>query len=59
MESLGKTPFIIKEGAEYRMRVKFRVQHEVISGLKYIQLVKRRKITADKSEQMMVGFLMF
>jgi Rho GDP-dissociation inhibitor len=56
VENLGKTPFTIKEGAEYRMRVKFRVQHEVISGLRYLQLVKRHKITADKSQQMMVGF---
>jgi len=37
------------------MRVKFRVQHEVISGLRYLQLVKRKKITVDKSDQMMVG----
>ena len=53
--SLEKTPFTIKEGAEYSMRVKFRVQHEVISGLRYLQLVKRRKITVDKSDQMMVA----
>ena len=53
---LEKTPFVIKEGSEYQMRVKFRVQHEVISGLRYLQLVKRKKIPVDKAEQMMVRF---
>lgn len=55
VEKLGENPFTIKEGSEYRMRVKFRVQHEVISGLRYLQLVKRKKIPVDKSDQMMVG----
>ncbi|KAF8248914.1 rho guanidine dissociation inhibitor [Wilcoxina mikolae CBS 423.85] len=56
VKNLEKTPFTIKEGAEYRMRVKFRVQHEVISGLRYLQLVKRKKITVDKSDQMMGSY---
>lgn len=36
------------------MKVKFRVQHEVISGLRYLQMVKRKGIKVDKSEEMMV-----
>lgn len=36
------------------MRVKFRVQHEVISGLRYLQLVKRKGLKVDKSDEMMV-----
>lgn len=36
------------------MKVRFRVQHEVISGLRYLQLVKRKGIKVDKSEEMMV-----
>jgi Rho GDP-dissociation inhibitor len=55
VKNLEKQPFTIKEGTEYQMRVKFRVQHEVISGLRYLQLVKRKKITVDKCDQMMVG----
>lgn len=54
MEKLSETPFTIKEGAEYRMRVKFRVQHEVISGLRYLHVVKRKGLTVDKTDQMMV-----
>jgi Rho GDP-dissociation inhibitor len=31
----------IKEGITYRLKVAFRVQHEVISGLKYLHVVKK------------------
>lgn len=54
VETLKKSPFTIKEGSSYQMRVKFRVQHEVISGLRYLQLVKRKGIKVDKSDEMMV-----
>ncbi|KAA8904979.1 rho guanidine dissociation inhibitor [Sphaerosporella brunnea] len=53
---LQNTPFIIKEGVSFRMRAKFRVQHEVISGLRYLQLVKRKGITVDKAEEMMGSY---
>jgi len=56
LETLQKKPFTIKEGALFRMRVKFRVQHEVISGLRYLQLVKRAGLTVDKSDQMMGSY---
>ncbi|KAG0134323.1 immunoglobulin E-set [Tuber indicum] len=56
LEKLGDKPFIIKEGAEYRMKVRFRVQHEVISGLRYLQLVKRKGIKVDKSDEMMGSY---
>ncbi|CUS14272.1 unnamed protein product [Tuber aestivum] len=56
LEELSKRPFTIKEGAEYRMRVRFRVQHEVISGLRYLQLVKRKGIKVDSSEEMMGSY---
>lgn len=56
VKNLEKKPFQIFEDTVYRMRVKFRVQHEVISGLKYLQLVKRSRITVDKAEQMMGSY---
>ena len=55
VKNLQKSPFVIKEGAAYRVRVKFRVQHEIISGLRYLQLVKRGIAQVDKSDQMMVS----
>ncbi|KAL0086026.1 immunoglobulin E-set, partial [Phycomyces blakesleeanus] len=56
LEQAKNTPFTIKEGIEYRMKVKFRVQHEVVSGLKYLQIVKRRGITVDKTEEMIGSY---
>ena len=56
VESLTEKPFTIKEGAQYSMKVKFRVQHEVISGLRYLQRVKRKGVQVDKSEEMMGSF---
>ncbi|KAF8421645.1 rho guanidine dissociation inhibitor [Tirmania nivea] len=56
VEALTSKPFTIKEGAQYSMRVKFRVQHEVISGLRYLQRVKRKGMQVDKSEEMMGSF---
>jgi hypothetical protein len=41
LESLNKKPFTIKEGATFRMKARFRVQHEILSGMKYVQVVSR------------------
>lgn len=56
LKNLSTKPFTIKEGAKFSMRVKFRIQHEVISGLRYLQLVKRKGVRVDKSEEMMGSF---
>jgi Rho GDP-dissociation inhibitor len=53
LETLKKNPFTIKEGATFRMKVKYRVQHDIISGLKYLQVVKRLGIT-NRSQEMIV-----
>jgi Rho GDP-dissociation inhibitor len=57
LESLKGKPYTIKEGAEFRMKAKFRVQHEVLSGLRYLQAVKRKGIRVAKVEEMIVGYL--
>ncbi|KAI9488107.1 immunoglobulin E-set [Zychaea mexicana] len=56
LEKSKSTPFTIKEGVEYRMKVKFRVQHEVVSGLKYLQVVKRKGVRVDKTEEMIGSY---
>jgi Rho GDP-dissociation inhibitor len=53
VEELAKKPFTIKEGATFRMKVCFKVQHQVLSGLKYIQVVKR-KVFSQKHQEMIV-----
>jgi len=56
LSNLKKSPFVIFEDAEYRMRVKFRVQHDIISGLRYHQEVFRSLMRVDKTNQMMGSY---
>jgi Rho GDP-dissociation inhibitor len=53
LEDLNKHPFTIKEGATFRMKARFRVQHEVLSGLKYVQVVSRMGVR-NKMQEMIV-----
>ena len=55
VEALKSKPFAIKEGSKFRMKAKFRVQHDVLSGLKYLQVVKRGGIRGGKDEEMLVS----
>lgn len=43
--------FNIKEKSVYQLYVKFRVQHEIITGLKYLHSVKKAGIRVDKLEE--------
>lgn len=56
IESVKKSPITIKEGVEYNLKIKFRVQHEIVTGLKYLQAVKRAGITVDKSDEMIGSY---
>jgi len=55
-EDLKSKPFTIKEGTTFCMKVQFRVQHEVLSGLKYLQIVKRKGIRVGKDEEMLGSY---
>lgn len=52
--SLKDKPFKIKEGARFTMSAQFRVQHEILSGLHYVQAVKRKGIRVSKDSEMIV-----
>ncbi|KAF2009937.1 E set domain-containing protein [Aaosphaeria arxii CBS 175.79] len=52
VETLKDKPFVIKEGAEFRMKVHFKVQHQILSGLKYLQVVKRGPISSKHQEML-------
>ncbi|KAM0791607.1 hypothetical protein ACM66B_006049 [Microbotryomycetes sp. NB124-2] len=56
LQNLKKEPIVIKEGAEYAVELKFGVQGDVVTGLKYIQVVRRAGITVDKMETMIGSF---
>lgn len=41
VKNLKSTPFTLKEGCNYKIKITFRIQHEIVSGLKYINVVSR------------------
>ncbi|GAA5887963.1 hypothetical protein JCM6882_000817 [Rhodosporidiobolus microsporus] len=55
LAGLKSNPVVIKEGAEYNVELKFRVGN-LVSGLKYIQVVKRAGISVDKLESMIGSY---
>jgi hypothetical protein len=56
-KTLKDHPFKIKEGAKFTMSAKFKVQHQILSGLHYVQIVKRKGIRVSKDQEMLVWFL--
>ena len=55
VDTLKNKPFTIKEGSVFRIKATYTVQHDVLSGLKYIQVVKRKGIRVSKDEEMLVS----
>lgn len=53
--SLKDKPFKIKEGSKFTMQAQFKVQHEILSGLHYVQVVKRKGIRVSKDSEMIVS----
>lgn len=57
--TLKDKPFKVKEGSKFCMVVKFKVQHDVLSGLQYVQIVKRKGIRVSKDQEMIVSLYIF
>ncbi|XP_038047324.1 rho GDP-dissociation inhibitor 1-like isoform X2 [Patiria miniata] len=47
-------PIVVKEGAEYKIKLIFRVQREIVSGLRYFEAHYRKGIRVNKAN-FMVG----
>ncbi|KIM33835.1 hypothetical protein M408DRAFT_86102 [Serendipita vermifera MAFF 305830] len=56
VESYKKNPINIKEGIEYKVGITFKVNHGIISGVRYIHVVKHSGIKVDKLEQMLGSY---
>ncbi|XP_075141864.1 rho GDP-dissociation inhibitor 2-like isoform X2 [Leptodactylus fuscus] len=52
--ALKEQTFVMKEGSYYKVKICFKVNKEIVSGLKYIQYTFRKGIRVDK-ETHMVG----
>ncbi|KAL0993391.1 hypothetical protein UPYG_G00107220 [Umbra pygmaea] len=56
LESFKKQQFILKEGVEYRIKISFKVNKEIVAGLKYAQQTSRKGVTLDKTEYMVGSY---
>ncbi|CAK7206701.1 rho GDP dissociation inhibitor [Sporothrix eucalyptigena] len=54
--TLKDHPFTIKEGSRFTMVATFKVQHEVLSGLRYVQVVKRKGVRVGKDSEMLGSY---
>jgi hypothetical protein len=39
VSDLKSKPFVLKEGCSYRLQVTFKTQHEIVTGLKFVNTV--------------------
>ncbi|XP_042360698.1 rho GDP-dissociation inhibitor 1-like [Plectropomus leopardus] len=51
-----QNPLVLKEGVEYKIKISFKVNKEIVSGLKYVQNIFRKGIKIDKSEYMVGSY---
>jgi Rho GDP-dissociation inhibitor len=48
-----KKPLVVKEGTEFKVRVSFRVQHNVVLGLRLLNNISKMGTTVAKDEEML------
>lgn len=53
---LKKQVFTIKEGVQYKIRIDFIVQREIVHGLKYVQKTYRMMVPVDKMTHMVGSY---
>ncbi|CAE6522248.1 unnamed protein product [Rhizoctonia solani] len=56
LAEVKKHPIVIKEGAEYSVGMCFVIENDVISGLRYLHVVKRAGLKVDNIDQMVGSF---
>ncbi|KAM8773254.1 rho GDP-dissociation inhibitor 1-like [Acanthopagrus latus] len=56
LECFKKQAFILKEGVEYKIKISFKVNKEIVSGLKYVQQTYRKGVKIDKSDYMVGSY---
>lgn len=56
LSNLKQQVFTIREAVQYRIRIDFYVQREIVHGLKYIQKTSRLGVTVDKMVHMVGSY---
>ena len=47
---------VVKEGTDYKIKIDFKIHHEIVSGLRYHHVIKRKGINADKQTYMVGSY---
>ncbi|XP_029948949.1 rho GDP-dissociation inhibitor 1-like [Salarias fasciatus] len=56
LEAFKSQSFVLKEGVEYKIKISFKVNNEIVSGLKYVQQTYRKGVKIDKSDYMVGSY---
>lgn len=56
MENFKKKVYAIKDGIEYRIKIDFFVQREIVTGLKFIQKIHRHGVKVLKTTNMVGSY---
>ncbi|XP_053561833.1 rho GDP-dissociation inhibitor 1 [Bombina bombina] len=56
LEKFKKESFMMKEGVEYRIKISFKVNKEIVSGLRYQQQTFRKGVKVDKTDYMVGSY---
>uniref|UniRef100_A0AAY5JXD3 Rho GDP dissociation inhibitor (GDI) gamma n=1 Tax=Esox lucius TaxID=8010 RepID=A0AAY5JXD3_ESOLU len=56
LEALKKTSFTMKEGVDYRVKIHFKVNRDIVSGLKYVHLTYLKGLRVDKAVYMVGSY---
>ncbi|MEQ2234200.1 hypothetical protein ILYODFUR_029562 [Ilyodon furcidens] len=49
LEAFKKQAFVLKEGVEYKIKISFKVNKEIVSGLKYVQQTFRKGMKSEST----------
>lgn len=55
-KNLKQNPFTLKEGCKFKTRIEFKVQHEIVSGLKLVSVMKKKGIKVASGQEMLGSF---
>jgi hypothetical protein len=53
IEELKSNPIVVKEGTDYVFECKFKIYHDLVSALKFVNTVSRSGIKLEKKSHMM------
>ncbi|KAI0320639.1 rho GDP-dissociation inhibitor, partial [Amylostereum chailletii] len=53
---LKENPIQVKEGAEYNVYITFNVNHSIVTGARYLQVVKRAGVKVEKIDAMLGSY---